>query len=293
MHDYLRSIGFSAIRTKAQEDELVKMVVQQADEKDSVELNEHMVLTEFRKEFAGYSGIAVRGEFDGQHHFRVHEYYPYFIGSGVTSKEEIEIEKRSNQSAFAAICDDTRIGIPMVFSLQNVIPYLRAQQRAKVTSGKSTISALAKSGTVILPVQKSESEKKALANASKKRSKLIEEARQGNEGAIESLALEDIDLYLMLSQRVTDEDILSIVDTSFMPSGLESDEFYIIAEIAELAKQTNPMTNEDIWQMTVSCNNVMFDLCINAADLVGEPQIGRRFKGEIWLQGEIDLQKTE
>ena len=35
-------------------------------------------------------------------------------------------------------------------------------------------------------------------------------------------------------------------------------------------------------------NELVFDLCINEKDLYGEPAVGRRFKGIIWLQGYIN-----
>ena len=43
--------------------------------------------------------------------------------------------------------------------------------------------------------------------------------------------------------------------------------------------------------MMISCNEMMFDLCINKEDLIGEPAIGRRFRGDIWLQGEVAFEE--
>jgi hypothetical protein len=37
----------------------------------------------------------------------------------------------------------------------------------------------------------------------------------------------------------------------------------------------------------MECNDLNFDICINEKDLMGSPEIGRRFKGTIWLQGKI------
>ncbi|WP_343019737.1 DUF3881 family protein, partial [Blautia obeum] len=49
----------------------------------------------------------------------------------------------------------------------------------------------------------------------------------------------------------------------------------------------NNITDEELVQMTVECNNIRFDICINRADLLGDPAVGRRFKGTIWLQGQL------
>ena len=49
----------------------------------------------------------------------------------------------------------------------------------------------------------------------------------------------------------------------------------------------NILTGEKLCQMTIECNDIQFDVCINCADLLGEPAVGRRFKGLIWLQGQL------
>ena len=49
----------------------------------------------------------------------------------------------------------------------------------------------------------------------------------------------------------------------------------------------NTMTDEKIYHLTIECNDIQFDVCINQKDLLGEPAKGRRFKGVVWLQGEV------
>ena len=49
------------------------------------------------------------------------------------------------------------------------------------------------------------------------------------------------------------------------------------------------VTGEKIYDLTLNCNDLVFDVCVNKADLVGEPLLGRRFKGSIWLTGKIDF----
>ena len=73
-----------------------------------------------------------------------------------------------------------------------------------------------------------------------------------------------------------------------MPFGIESDQYTVIGEILDCFKSKNNVTDEMIWIMTLNCNNIIFDICINEKDLLGEPSVGRRFKGRIWLQGRIN-----
>ena len=115
------------------------------------------------------------------------------------------------------------------------------------------------------------------------------EAREGNEDAIESLTLEDMDTYSMLSKRIKKEDLFSIVNSTFMPYGIESDQYCVIGEIIDLKETFNFYTKEKIYVMKIECNDMIFNVTINEKDLLGEPAVGRRFKGSIWMQGTVCL----
>ncbi len=85
------------------------------------------------------------------------------------------------------------------------------------------------------------------------------------------------------------EDIYSIVESSFTPYGSESDNYTILGTITDLDSLFNEMTGEEIYHLSVSCNDLVFQIVINKVDLLGEPQVGRRFKGNVWLQGFVDF----
>ena len=98
-----------------------------------------------------------------------------------------------------------------------------------------------------------------------------------------------MDTYTAISRKIRKEDVFSIVDTYFMPYGVECDQYSILGEIIESQKRQNYMTGENVYQMTINCNELIFDMCINEEDLLGEPEVGRRFKGIIWMQGYINF----
>ena len=72
-----------------------------------------------------------------------------------------------------------------------------------------------------------------------------------------------------------------------MPHGIECDQYNVMGEILDCMTFQNTLTGEEICQMTIDSNDMIFDVCINRNDLLGEPQVGRRFKGIIWLQGQL------
>lgn len=289
VHDFLRSIGFSRITKKSEFKEILNSVLEDSSDKKFYELDQDTTFVEIRKDFGDDIGIAVCGEYDENDQFHMSYYYPYFSGTDASFEEYVEVEKHADRDAYLGICDDVKLGVTLIFYLQNISEYLNElRSNPKLKGSKSvTLSALAKSGTILFPVNKSEIEKKDTKESSNNRNSLIAAARDGDEDAIESLTLEDIDTYTMLSRRILHEDVLSIVDTCFMPYGIESDQYYIIGEILDVEKTENVCTKETVYVLKINCNDLLFNICVNKSDLLGEPDVGRRFKGSIWMQGSI------
>ena len=65
----------------------------------------------------------------------------------------------------------------------------------------------------MLPIQKDEEQMQRVKQASIARNDLMAAARKGDEDAIETLTLEDMDMYTVISKRIQKEDIFSLVDT--------------------------------------------------------------------------------
>ena len=152
-----------------------------------------------------------------------------------------------------------------------------------------TLSALSVSGTILMPIQKNEQQVQKVKQASATRSSLMAAAREGDEDAIETLTLEDMDMYTTISRRIQNEDIFSLVDSYFMPYGVECDLYSVLGEIMAIRQVANQITGEKIFILTICSNELTFDVSINIIDVYGEPQVGRRFKGVIWLQGNINF----
>ena len=287
MHKFLRAIGFSDI-TKKDLDILIEEIKERPELMKVTTDSEGNEFGEFSREFAPNMGIIVRGSYLEDDSFEVEYYTPYFLGSQVTTQEPIDIEKHSEKESYAGVCDDPRIGVTLIFYLQNVADYLSVRKaHSSDVNGGAMLAGLSVDGKILLPEVKKAV--KAGRPNQKDRSQLISEARDGDEDAIESLTLEDMDTYSMLSKRVMNEDILTIVSSCFMPYGIESDQYSVLAEIVDLLEIENSLTSDTIYCMKLKCNDMVFDVCINKKDLMGEPEIGRRFKGNIWMQGTVCL----
>lgn len=291
MHKFLKPIGFTKIEKK-ELDQIIKDIIDHPQIIKVAKDSEGNEFAELSREFAQNIGITVRGTYEEDESFRYEYYYPYFIGTNITTEEQIEIEKHAEKESYAGICDEIRLGVTLIFYLQNVTDYLsEINRQGKLNHLHGTIlSGLASDAKILLPIENKKNHRidKSYENNAR-RNQLIAQARDGDEDAIESLTMEDMDMYTILSKRVMREDIFSIVNSYFMPYGIESDQYSILGEILDYTSEENNYTNEIIYCIKVNCNNMVFDICINQQDLMGEPEIGRRIKANLWMQGSICL----
>lgn len=288
MHSYLRSIGFSKLE-KAELKKILDDVVRNYDEKMVVESQPAHLFAEFSRNYGCDCGITVCGEYDENQNFQMEYYYPFFRGTGITTQEKVVIEQHAEKESFAGACDDVRIGVTLIFYLQQAAAYLNAAYKGMLNpqGHPLTLSALAREGVILLPIEKDSDQELADQELTSTRNRLIAAARNGDEEAMESLTMEDIDTYTMVSRRILHEDVFSIVDSYFMPYGMECDQYNVLGEIVDFFLFPNIISGEKVYQLTIMSNDMQFDVCINAKDLTGEPAIGRRFKGIIWLQGQL------
>ncbi len=248
------------------------------------------------------TGIYIYGRYE-KDTFIYEYHFPFLIGSTITDNDEITIERHQDKESFAAVCDEMKTGVTLIFYLQNVMDYLdyltkevkgenlkglldtrNAAMKNPIYGKKAVLTALSAGGMILLPIRKKQDRDK---EAEENRRRRIAAAKRGDEQAMESLTLEDIDTYTEISHRIIHEDVFTIVDSTFMPCGVECDQYSVMGEILELSEEENIYTHEKIYLMALECNNMVFRMAINEKDLLGEPAVGRRFKGQIWLQGAV------
>lgn len=295
MHKYLSAIGFKHVESKEQLNQLLNFTENAFQVEKTVKVKEHLELSERIKYFTKDMGLMLCGTYDENDRYEREYYLPIFLGKGEKKYEEIAVERHISRNSYAGACEFPGIGITIIYYLQNAVEYLselKFQQFHK-DAVSLILSGLASEGKILLPVMQKEQNFIEKEASLKQYSNLIKEARAGDEDAIESLTMQEMDTYSMISKRIETEDVLSIVSTSFMPSGLECDQYSILGEILKYERRENSVTKEQLYVMTVDCNGLEFDVCINEEDLMGEPQIGRRLKANIWLQGQMVFDEPE
>ena len=286
MHLFVRAVGFSNIRTRQDLDKLVGVIMDKPDLTKKATHNGENIYTEITKEFAPHTGITLRGEYDKLGFFYLEHYFPYCESILVTSNEDVVVNRRVDTSAFTGMCDDLRLGISMIFYLQNAIDYIHLNHPENTPCrAKLSLSGLSLEGSILLGIAHDSEMQGQRSMKAHIRSQLIARAKAGDQEAIDSLTIEDIDLSTQVNKRIMTEDLYSIVETTFIPYGSESDNYAILGTIINWNRAVNPYTNEYIYELLLNCNDIIMNVCINSKDLIGEPMAGRRFKGTIWMQG--------
>ena len=143
------------------------------------ENNDDTNFSEISKEYGPYFGIAIRGDFDRNKHFRMEYFFPYFLGKGISVYDEATVEKYSEKNAYAGICGDVNDAMNVIFYLQNAVEYQNTiiNQKVNLVPNSCTFSGLSKKAMIILPIEKEELSKKKKNGSSTDRSSLIAAAK--------------------------------------------------------------------------------------------------------------------
>lgn len=290
MHSFLPAIGFSSINNRQELEPVYRQILQSPTKKIITTISSDTNLVQISKNFGDNFGISLVGEMSSSGALSIEYYFPYVNSKLTTNHLNIYAEKYTDKNAYAGVSSNYNLGMTLIFFITNVADYEKSKwlNKSNKNISKTYFSGLSNNGTIILDINKS-NDNDNTKTLNHKRNKLIEAAKKGDPAAIESLTLEDMDTYNLIGKRTHSEDILSIVESSFMPVGIETDHYAIIGNITACRETTNSFTNENVYILDIECNDLSFTIAINKKNLLGEPAPGRRFKGDIWLQGHIVL----
>lgn len=291
MHTYFRAIGFSNIEKGKEMDNLFGEVITNYNFKSERYFNKNEKFVEVSKVFSKDLGITIRGYYDNKNFFHIEHYFPFVVNDEVSMKEEVYFTKKIDNAAYSCMCDDMRLGVALIFYLQNMADFLCIydSNKSETIAFPIALSGLCNNGKILLPVQKKESATAKDNNRKKIKDNLLNEAKKGNQEAIDKIALHEIDTFEKISKRTKEEDIYTIVENSFYPYGPEQDKYTILGNILNFKTEVNSLSGEEIYILLVECNDVIIKVSINKNDLLGMPMVGARFKGNIWLQGYVEF----
>lgn len=292
MHKFLRTIGFSLYQKDRDIEKLLDKLCEDLTGLRRIQVDEDTNFCEFQKEIAPDMGLMICGQMDRDGKFKRSYYYPYLKSRDMTSDVSCSIQRHTERETYAGLLDEYKVGISLIFYIVNSFECReRIIDHHPMDTRDVCLTGLAVSGKILLPIQKTEKQREKDRVAAKDRNELLEAAKNGDEDAMETLTIEDIDLYSRASRRAMKEDLYSIIDSCFMPCGVECDQYSVIGEILNIDVKVNQITREEVYDMTLECSDLIFHVVIARKDLVGEAKAGRRFKGQIWMQGIVNFKE--
>lgn len=293
MHNYLRAIGFSRLKNKIEQNQIITTAFENSTDKRELEVGSDAKLVQANYQIFNGIGISIIGAYDKDNSFIIDHSFPYCLGQHAAMQPDIQIERYSDKEAYSCISEDYNLGVTLIYFLVNVVDYVRStwlNDFYKIPK-KVKFGALSLSGRILYGVLLEHNpfpyDKQPISN--KARRNLIAKARSGDMDALENLTLDDMDTYSLISKRIKDEDLLTVIETYMIPYGIDNEQYSVLGIIQSFEQITNEFSKELVYNLTVVCNDIPLNIVINSLDLQGEPKVGRRFKGIIWLQGQIDF----
>ena len=77
MHSYLRTVGFSKVKSRKEMQEIIQDVINTYDEKIAVEKHPDGVFVQYSKNYGCDCGITVCGQYDEDNEFHVEYSFPF------------------------------------------------------------------------------------------------------------------------------------------------------------------------------------------------------------------------
>lgn len=291
MHSYLRAIGFSKYKSRKQLENIYRQILKNANRKIITTISVDTSLVQFEKDFGNGIGLTLLGECDINGTLSIEHYFPYIKGDMFMEYENISIEKQTDKESYAGVCEDYRLSMTLIFYLQNIADYAKSKWFNYSNRNLSNVklSGLCTSGAVLLGIKKDRNQIRYESELKNIKYHLLSEAKNGNTEALETLTLDEMNTYKSIGNRIKTEDIFSIINTSIMPCGVECDHYMILGNILKVTEVQNIFTEEIIYNLLIEANDIVLNVGINKLDLQGEPKSGRRFRGEVWLQGYVKI----
>ena len=218
MNLYIRALGFNNMTSRAEE-KFIKTGIKESIKEGFVIRHEKLDRGVIILRLSNSTGLYVYGRYE-KNTFKYEYYFPFVVGKNLSENEEMTIERHLDKESYAVICDELKTGVTLIFYLQNVMDYLEYLYSGKdfkipdfdpdiknditkvpIKNKKVALTGLSLGGIIMLPVKKERNSKKSRQDEIARKN-LIQAAKNGDEDAIESLTIEDIDTYNELSNRV-------------------------------------------------------------------------------------------
>ena len=293
MDVFMRSVGFSRASFFNNINQIKEELAQTPDKKVVFDCGALGMFVECYKMYGDGIGILARGTLDDGDNLTIESCEAFALCPADFIVNKYIVEFAENQPLI--VFEDVGTGNELVFALQNRIDYLRDEQyfinhgRSVTYSKESGITkrlvnyaAFSVYGSVILPVHKCADE-----GFSNYEDIQIEPAPMCFCDDFDEDWDYDDAIDIDISERLLEEDVLSIVEGFFLPMEDNETDYSVLGDIEAVDEIINSLTNEKIIRLSLNITGTKMQLLINRMDLTGHPQPGMRFLGTCRLRGGV------
>jgi len=288
---YLRAIGFSEL-----DDEDVSMLkdlaVKSFDKRCTLGLGRDKIVLEYHKSLGYGIGIIVRGILNNKEELIGSKLEPYALSDEIIDVAECFVECTDGMPII--IFEHTDTDNEIAFSLQNILDYSKDvkgfQQRCRDCRHikKINMAAISIWATVLLPIEKKPEQQKVAKEESVYYKTLLTNSRAGDKVATQQLAVYEEESFEIIRNRLEKEDVLSVIDSYFLPYEQSDDFSYdILGEIETLNVVSNDQSGEEVYKMQINAVGIKLQLYINKYDVLGKPSVGMRLMANCKLIGQV------
>jgi hypothetical protein len=287
MKSYMNAVGFYGVNAQSEIEAMMTKVLKDPTKRYVTNHDDNQLFIEYFKNYGERMGIVVRGLLDKEETIDMGEWDPYMDAKYIINVSEVDIEETDEPYFYYGVFEDVDTGTEMIFQIQNVIDYLEAVEEKEVFIEGIKVVGLASEGTIILPVEKTEEDRKFENEEKKWRKELLKRAKEGDEDAQELLEMEDEEAAGMIEQRLQNEDFLSVIEGYMLPCDFFDAAYFILGTIEQIEEMINTETNQKVYWMYIETMGVKVEVAVNEKDLTGTPMVGMRFMGTCWIQGKV------
>ena len=300
MDIFLRSIGFTRTKFFEKLGQIKKEVVEAPDKRVIFGCGEDGTYVEYYKMYGDGIGVLVRGVMDDDENVAIESCEAFAVSDEDTAVNKFIVEFVKSQPVI--VFEDVGTGNELVFSLQNKIDYFRDEQgfidfgrsvlftqAQGIEKRKVNFCAMSVYGSIILPVYKDDQEDDEFLEVEAFYNNLVLRFKEGDDEAEEMLKLYAEETSGVISERLQEEDLLSVVEGYFLPMEGNETDYSVLGEITELSRIYNEFTGEEVVKLTLDITGSCIQLFINSRDLTGYPMPGMRFMGTCHLRGSVVL----
>lgn len=280
------AIGMSRYTSQRAMDRLIGEMLQSGGLKGQQYIKDGALHVEIYKDMGPFQ-MVLRGKAAGPGSIHVFIALPAVREKRGYSFIDCEMQQQPGDRIYLAGQEQTTLeGICL--SMTEVYRFYREKELWQRRQIHVSCYGLSVSGKVLLGIERTEEDIAAIQESEAWRRDMLSRAMEGDEDAIDQIQNEEDATQQEIEERLLHEDVYSIFEGFLYPAEGEDNYYTVLGDILHIDKLMNSYTEEWVYYMELDVLGQVLRVCINPKDLVGKPEPGRRFMGQVYFYGRLD-----